>query len=170
MPLSAQHPHMCDEHRAPIGLDLRETSHHRRRGTRRRRKGTHGTTLSGVPGIFGDRHELALAANSGTIVDGALTILLDIGSNINIIGLKTAQTFERVSRSLGHDIKKLDLTKRLRVSVVGHGAAVCDNSLHCKIACREKRNPAGKPAVARLDTYSANVADGSGENIAAILA
>eukprot|EP00959_Pyramimonas_sp_CCMP1952_P281686 5887905-Pyramimonas_sp.AAC.1 len=29
----------------------------------RRRKGLHGTTVSEVPGLFGERHELALAAN-----------------------------------------------------------------------------------------------------------
>eukprot|EP00959_Pyramimonas_sp_CCMP1952_P038693 809857-Pyramimonas_sp.AAC.1 len=50
----------------------------------RRRNGMYGTTLSAVPGIFGERHELALAANSGAMVDGMLTIPLDIGSNINI--------------------------------------------------------------------------------------
>eukprot|EP00959_Pyramimonas_sp_CCMP1952_P015163 320975-Pyramimonas_sp.AAC.1 len=89
----------------------------------RRRKGMHSTTQSEVPGIFGERHELALAANSRTMVDGMLTTLLDTGSNINIAGLKTAQTFERVSRSHGHDIKKLNLSKRLYVSGVGHCAA-----------------------------------------------
>eukprot|EP00959_Pyramimonas_sp_CCMP1952_P324060 6782266-Pyramimonas_sp.AAC.1 len=86
----------------------------------RRRKGMHGTTLSEVPGIFGERHELALVANSGAMVDGILTILLDIGSNINIIGLEAAQTFEQASRSHGRAIKKLNLTKRLYVSGVGH--------------------------------------------------
>eukprot|EP00959_Pyramimonas_sp_CCMP1952_P225624 4718098-Pyramimonas_sp.AAC.1 len=85
-----------------------------------------GATLSEVPGIFGERHELALAANSGTMVNGMLTILLGIGRNINIIGLKTAQTFERVSRSHGHDIKKLNITKRLCASGVGHGTAICE--------------------------------------------
>eukprot|EP00959_Pyramimonas_sp_CCMP1952_P122438 2559675-Pyramimonas_sp.AAC.1 len=83
-----------------------------------------GSTLSDVPGRLGKRHELALAANSGTMVDGMLIIRFDIGSNINIIGLKTAQTFERVSRSRGHDIKKLNLTKRSCVSGAGHGAAI----------------------------------------------
>eukprot|EP00959_Pyramimonas_sp_CCMP1952_P413783 8669992-Pyramimonas_sp.AAC.1 len=86
----------------------------------------HGTTLSDVPGVFGEPLELALATNSGTMDDGTLSILLDIHSNINIIGLKTAQTYERVSRSHGCDIKKPDLTKRLCVSGVGHGLAVCD--------------------------------------------
>eukprot|EP00959_Pyramimonas_sp_CCMP1952_P377031 7897303-Pyramimonas_sp.AAC.1 len=61
----------------------------------RRRKVLHGTTVSEVPGLFGERHELALAANSGTMINGMLTIPLDIGSNINIIGFKTAQNFEQ---------------------------------------------------------------------------
>eukprot|EP00959_Pyramimonas_sp_CCMP1952_P405453 8497681-Pyramimonas_sp.AAC.1 len=61
----------------------------------RRRKGLLGTTVSEVPGIFGEHHELALAASSGTVINGMLTMLLEIGSNINIIGLKTAQTFEQ---------------------------------------------------------------------------
>eukprot|EP00959_Pyramimonas_sp_CCMP1952_P078464 1640065-Pyramimonas_sp.AAC.2 len=76
----------------------------------RRRKGMHGSTLSDVPGIFGERHEVALAANSGAMLDGTLTILLAIGSTINTIDLKTAQTFERVSRSHGHDVKILNQT------------------------------------------------------------
>eukprot|EP00959_Pyramimonas_sp_CCMP1952_P199189 4166395-Pyramimonas_sp.AAC.1 len=33
----------------------------------RRRKGMYVTTMSEVPGIFGERHVLALAANSGTM-------------------------------------------------------------------------------------------------------
>eukprot|EP00959_Pyramimonas_sp_CCMP1952_P386298 8095962-Pyramimonas_sp.AAC.1 len=92
----------------------------------RRRKGMHGTTLSAVPGVSGERHELALAANSGTRIDEMLIVLRDIGSNINIIGLKTAQTSERVSRSHGRSVEGLKLTKRLCVSGVGTGAAVCD--------------------------------------------
>eukprot|EP00959_Pyramimonas_sp_CCMP1952_P325225 6807227-Pyramimonas_sp.AAC.1 len=79
----------------------------------RRRKGLRGATVSEVPGIFGERHELALAASSGSMINGMLAILLDIGSNIDMIGLKTAQTFELVSRAYGHAIKRLNLTKRL---------------------------------------------------------
>eukprot|EP00959_Pyramimonas_sp_CCMP1952_P268232 5608608-Pyramimonas_sp.AAC.1 len=82
----------------------------------RRRKGMHGTTLSEGPGILGERHEQALAANSGAMVYGMLTILLDIGSNVNIMYLKTAQTFERASRSHGSDVEELNSTKRLYVS------------------------------------------------------
>eukprot|EP00959_Pyramimonas_sp_CCMP1952_P198693 4155972-Pyramimonas_sp.AAC.1 len=80
MPLSQQHPHMCDEcpsawifERQPIteeearGYMYVFTSSTRNEWAleQRRRKGMHGTTLCDVPGVFGERHELALAANSG---------------------------------------------------------------------------------------------------------
>eukprot|EP00959_Pyramimonas_sp_CCMP1952_P113317 2368522-Pyramimonas_sp.AAC.1 len=52
-----------------------------------------------------------LAANSGAMIDGMLTIMLDIGCNINIIGLNTARTFEPASRSHGHDITKSNQSK-----------------------------------------------------------
>eukprot|EP00959_Pyramimonas_sp_CCMP1952_P101273 2118677-Pyramimonas_sp.AAC.1 len=90
----------------------------------RRSKGLHGTTVFEVPGLLGGRHELALAANSGTMVNGMLIIIWDIGSNINIIGLKTTQNFVQISRSHGHAIKRLNLTRRLYVSGAGHGAAM----------------------------------------------
>eukprot|EP00959_Pyramimonas_sp_CCMP1952_P163727 3422913-Pyramimonas_sp.AAC.1 len=166
MPLaSAPRPHMYGEYPTAWVFDENPTTEEEACGymnvptsltrddwalEQRRRKGMYGTTLSESPGILGERHELALAANSGTMEGGMLTILLDIGSNINIIGLKTAQTFEQVSCSHGHDIKKLNLAKRLYVSGVGHGAAVCDKSLHCKIVCNEKRRPGG-------DTYCAEI-------------
>eukprot|EP00959_Pyramimonas_sp_CCMP1952_P417256 8742211-Pyramimonas_sp.AAC.1 len=122
----------------------------------RRRTGLHGTTAFEVPGLFGERHELALAANSGTMINGMLVLVLDIGSNINTIGLKTAHNFEQISRSHGHAIKRLYLSNGLHVYGVGHGAAICDKSLHCKIARKAKVDYAGEPAVPRLDTYSAN--------------
>eukprot|EP00959_Pyramimonas_sp_CCMP1952_P403560 8456615-Pyramimonas_sp.AAC.1 len=85
------------------------------------------------------------------------------------MGLKTAQTFERLSRSYGHDTKRLNLTKRSCASSARQGAAICDKSTHCKIACKGRGNSAGKPAIARLDTYSASVAEGSGDNFPPIL-
>eukprot|EP00959_Pyramimonas_sp_CCMP1952_P081879 1710292-Pyramimonas_sp.AAC.1 len=77
----------------------------------------HGTTVTTDRGFSGERHELASAANSGTMIDGTLSILLDIGSNISIIGLETAQTFERVSRAQGHDMR-LNLSRPLYVTGV----------------------------------------------------
>eukprot|EP00959_Pyramimonas_sp_CCMP1952_P466784 9490540-Pyramimonas_sp.AAC.1 len=103
------------------------------------------------------------------MINGVLIIILDIGSYIDSIGLKKAQTFEQASRPHGHAIKRLNLTKRLYVSGVGHGAAMCDEPLHCKIARKERGDPAGAPAVPRLNTYSAHVTEGHGGNFPAIL-
>eukprot|EP00959_Pyramimonas_sp_CCMP1952_P119293 2493915-Pyramimonas_sp.AAC.1 len=77
------------------------------------------------------------------MVDGMLIILLGIGSNANISGPKTALTFERAPRSHGHDINRLNLAKRLYVSGVGHGASVCDESLHCRISRNKIRSGGG---------------------------
>eukprot|EP00959_Pyramimonas_sp_CCMP1952_P073395 1534005-Pyramimonas_sp.AAC.1 len=44
-----------------------------------------------------------------------------------------------------------------------------DEPLRCKIARKEKGDPAGAPAVPRLDTYPANVAEGCWEKLPAIL-
>eukprot|EP00959_Pyramimonas_sp_CCMP1952_P319096 6676580-Pyramimonas_sp.AAC.1 len=97
MPLSAHRPRMCDEHPPAWIFEKHPITGEEARGymnvftsltrndwalEQRRRKGMHGTTMSEVPGAFGDRHELALAANSGAMADGTQTILLDIGSNI----------------------------------------------------------------------------------------
>eukprot|EP00959_Pyramimonas_sp_CCMP1952_P015017 318010-Pyramimonas_sp.AAC.1 len=41
-------------------------------------KGLHGTTACEVPGLFGERHELALAANSGTMINDGTAFRADI--------------------------------------------------------------------------------------------
>eukprot|EP00959_Pyramimonas_sp_CCMP1952_P348879 7309612-Pyramimonas_sp.AAC.1 len=46
-----------------------------------------------------------------------------------------------------------------------HAASPCTAELLAK----KKGDPAGGPAVPRCDTYSANVSEGSGENVFAIL-
>eukprot|EP00959_Pyramimonas_sp_CCMP1952_P065382 1364933-Pyramimonas_sp.AAC.1 len=128
MPLTHQHPFLCEEYPSSWIFQQQAITEEVDRGymsaltsmtrdqwarVQRRCEGMHGAALSAVPGIFGERPESALAANSGTMIVGVLSVLLDIGSNINIIGLKTAQTCERVSRSDGHGVKILNLTKRL---------------------------------------------------------
>eukprot|EP00959_Pyramimonas_sp_CCMP1952_P319139 6677575-Pyramimonas_sp.AAC.2 len=84
MPLSSQHPHMHDEYPSSWIFERQRITEEEARGNmnvfaslpriewvleQRRRKGTHGTALSDLPGIFGERPELALAANSGTLLD-----------------------------------------------------------------------------------------------------
>eukprot|EP00959_Pyramimonas_sp_CCMP1952_P012919 273313-Pyramimonas_sp.AAC.1 len=99
--------------------------------------------------------------------DGMLMILLDIGSSVNIVGLQTAQTFERVSRSRGHDTKKLNLSKRLYVWS-GTRCRCMRQVLALQSCAQGEGHPAGTPAAPRLDTCSANVVEGSGEKILVI--
>eukprot|EP00959_Pyramimonas_sp_CCMP1952_P041286 863429-Pyramimonas_sp.AAC.1 len=99
-----------------------------------RLEGMRGAAVAAVHGLFGDGHELAQAANSGTMIDGMLIILLDIGSNINSVGLQAARTFQRVSHARGNDVKRLNMSRPLYVARVGAGAAACRTSGHCKIA------------------------------------
>eukprot|EP00959_Pyramimonas_sp_CCMP1952_P447886 9378508-Pyramimonas_sp.AAC.1 len=96
------------------------------------------------------------------MINDMMSSILDTGSNINSIGVETAQTLEQVSRPHGHAINRLNLTKRPYVSGAGHGAAICDKSLHCKIECKERGEPVGQRAAPRLDAHSAHVAECSG--------
>eukprot|EP00959_Pyramimonas_sp_CCMP1952_P163726 3422912-Pyramimonas_sp.AAC.1 len=79
MPLAAApHPHVRDEYPTAWTFEKNPITEEEARGCmnfftsptrndwvleQRPRKGMHGATLSEVPGIFGERHELALAAN-----------------------------------------------------------------------------------------------------------
>eukprot|EP00959_Pyramimonas_sp_CCMP1952_P230269 4814352-Pyramimonas_sp.AAC.1 len=81
---STSHPYMYDEYHAAWTFEKNPITEEEARGymqvftplsingwalEQRCRKGLHGTTVSEVPGIFGERHELALAANRGTMIN-----------------------------------------------------------------------------------------------------
>ena len=83
-------------------------------------------------GVHGDLHpecehaQVHLKQNSGTKVPGRLSVLLDLGSKINIIGSATERTFAA-------EIAKYNVTNtyrprehRLHVSGVGTDSAFCD--------------------------------------------
>jgi len=127
------------------------------------------TTVEGAVPYAGKRLTLALAANTGTMIDNMLTLLLDIGSNINIIGLETAQIFENIALANGHTMRRLNISPPLHVTGVGNGAAVCRSTGHFKIVCKYRDAPAGQPAVPSLEIYNASIAEGCGESLPAIL-
>ena len=129
---------------------------------------------------------MALAANPATQVEGENTILMDIGSNINIIGVRVAQNFERAAMRHGHSIKKGRIFPPLYVSGVGSGSAACNQTGTFPIGVQYRRRPAGNPALpARklahqktfeaddknpdLELFVAAIAEGSGEGLPAIM-
>ena len=147
----------------------------------RRRRHERGTVIESVPGVHPYQScmpSLALATNTGTVVPDRLTILMDIGSNINICGLKTAQDFETKCALHGLTIKKSNIKPALYVSGVGSGAAVCNTTGEFPIGVAWKRGPqagqpasstAGQPAQTDLQTFTAAIAEGSGEGLPAIM-
>ena len=103
------------------------------------------------------------------MIDNMFTLLLDIGSNINIIGLKTAQIFEKVARANGHEMRRLNINPPLHVTGVGSGPAICRMTGQFNMGFNYRKPPAGQPAPPSLDTYNASIAEGSGEGLPAIL-
>ena len=159
----------------------------------RRRRNEVGAHIVQVPYSGPDRIRqvplptVALAANPATQIEDENTILMDIGSNVNIVGVRVAQNFERAALRNGHSIKKGRIFPPLFVSGVGSGSAVCNETGTFPIGVQYKRRPAGNPALpARklaqqmtyeaaddknpdLEDFVAAIAEGSGENLPAIL-
>ena len=95
--------------------------------------------------------------------DGRLSLLVDLGSRINIIGKNTAEDFKRCAESNGHEAKLTARQSRLNVNGVGAGSAPCDTQILLPIAVKFEESPA------TLDNYTANVAEGSGSDLPGIL-
>jgi len=116
---------------------------------------------------FGRRREQAdsriediyLRKDSGTKLKQQPSILVDLGSQINIIGRNTLAEFAGTTE----DVKMTRRDTRLEVSGVGSDAAICDYTTELPIAVQfEESDPT-------LETFVTNVADGCGEDLPAIL-
>ena len=118
----------------------------------RRRRNEVGAHIIQVPYSGPDRIRqsalptVALAANPATQVEGENTILMDIGSNINICGVRVAQSLERAALRHGYHVKKGKTIPPLFVSGVGSGSAPCNVTGTFPIGVQYRRRPAGNPA------------------------
>ena len=93
--------------------------------------------------------------------DGRSSMLLDLGSRINLIGSNTERDFSKRSEPFGH---KTIFTPRPRLNVTGVGsdATPCDHKATIPVAVDKVDEPTS------LDTFEANVATGCGSNLPAI--
>ena len=185
------HPITREEHDAynATWASLRKSDWVLEQRRRRNEVGANIVRVPGVPPCIGDA-SVALATNPATLVAGENTILMDIGSNVNIIGILTAQNFERTAARHGHAVRKSDIKPALFISGVGSGAAACDERGVFPIGVQYKRTPdaAGNPAKAGhpaiklpnkktyensdnpdLENFIAAIATGSGEGLPAIM-
>ena len=90
-------------------------------------------------------------------------MLVDLGSRINIIGGNTEREFALEAERHGYKTSYEQRKHRLNVNGVGSGSAPCDEEAHLPIAVQFEDHPA------TLDNYKANIANGSGSDLPAIL-
>jgi hypothetical protein len=95
--------------------------------------------------------------------DGKLSLLVDLGSRINIMGEITEREFALEAERHGYQATYEQRKHRLNVNGVGSGSAPCDEEASIPIAIKFEDQPATQ------EIYKANVATGSGENLPAIL-
>jgi hypothetical protein len=96
---------------------------------------------------------------------GKLSILVDLGSQINVIGSKTEKHFAAVMRANKHQITYEARTTRLKLHGIGSRGSepTCVNQAIIPIAMKSEGH-GSTPEV-----FKANIADGSGKNMPAIL-
>jgi len=98
-----------------------------------------------------------------TTIPGKHTMLVDLGSRVNVIGANTEKKLSATAKSFGHETVYTRKPKALLIGGVGEGNARCDYEASIPIAVKCNDRPATK------ETYQANVAHGCGADLPAIL-
>ena len=88
--------------------------------------------------------------------------MVDLGSNINLIGCNTKEDFVRASMKAGLETAYVQRPGRLHVKGVGTGSAPCDQEAVIPIAVKFSDRPATQ------ESFRANVAEGVGSDLPAI--
>ena len=96
------------------------------------------------------------------LAGGRNSFVVDLGSRINIIGSNTEREFAAKTAAAGHPTTYFP-RDRLHVNGVGSDSATCDREMEAPIAVKFE----GQPAT--LQKFRANIAEGCGTNLPAIL-
>ena len=104
-----------------------------------------------------------LSKQTKTKMPGNQTIMLDIGSMVNVIGKDTLAEFQDAATPYGYEVRYEDREIPLNLSGVGSGAARCTQTAEIPVAVQFKDK---QPT---LEHYKTNVATGSGSNLPAIM-
>ncbi len=101
-------------------------------------------------------------ASKTKLPNGKLSLLVDLGSMINLIGSNTEKKFAAASMGHGMEHTYVARNQRLYVNGVGTDSATCDYQVTMPIAVKFEEHPATQ------ESYKANVADGCGADLPAI--
>jgi len=111
-----------------------------------------------------EQQEIHLKGTSQTkLPDGRNSILVDLGSRINVVGKNTMKEFTDTAAQFNLETKYQQRRNRLLVNGVGSDAAYCDQQAEIPIAVKFQDMPATK------ESFLANVAEGCGADLPAIL-
>ena len=100
---------------------------------------------------------------SQTKLSSRNSMLVDLGSRINVIGKNTEKEFAEAAKNAGMEPAYTRRLRRLHVNGVGSGSAICDHEAQLPIAVKFEDLDATK------ETFRANIAEGCGEDLPAIL-
>ena len=125
------------------------------------------TLLEYKPAIFATEDPnvdtlLGESQRSSTKLPDRNSLLVDLGSRINLIGRNTAQEFITAAHVHGQKAKTKTKERPLYVHGVGSGSAQCKEVMSAAVAVKYE---ASAPQVAN---YEANIADGCGADLPAI--
>jgi hypothetical protein len=94
--------------------------------------------------------------------DGRLSMIVDLGSQVNVVGINTQKEFAEKAKAAGRDTSYVNRSRRMNLNGVGSGSAPCDYEAICPIAVKYlDKSP-------MHDVFRANVAEGCGADLPAI--
>jgi hypothetical protein len=100
---------------------------------------------------------------SKTKIPGRNSLLVDLGSKINAMGRNTEKEFAQTAAEHGFQVKYVQRDRRLHINGVGSDSATCDYEAVVPIAIKFQEQDATH------QIFSANIADGCGADLPAIL-
>ena len=95
--------------------------------------------------------------------NGRLSLLVDLGSRINLTGSNTAKGMALEAERYGYQSKYSDRKHQLNVNGVGSGSAPCNQTADLPLAVQFQDEPAS------IDNFNVNITEGSGADILAFL-
>ena len=109
------------------------------------------------------RHSWEKVFLGETTIPGKSTMLVDLGSRVNVVGCNTEKVMSAAARTFGHNTKYNKKDQALLIRGVGDGHARCDVEASIPIAVQFAEQTTTK------EVFQANVATGSGADLPAIL-
>ena len=108
--------------------------------------------------------ETSTTKRSKTLLPQGTSMLVDLGSRINLVGSETLKEFVATAKEHGYETLYRQRERPLLVNGVGAGSAPCYKMLEVPVSVKY-----GNAKQAQVIPYQANIAEGCGSKLPAIL-